>query len=121
MTPKNNILIGVMVALVVAASWNLGADPIEFAEGLPNLGIVLDEVVEELSDVDGRMVDRAFWSMIETIQMAFVGTMVGYLLAFPMSLLASRNLVSKWLYIPVRTLLAGACVRFRPFCGRCSL
>lgn len=107
MTPKNNIVIGVLVALIVAASWNVGADPIEFAEGIPNLGIVMKEIVEEISEVDERMVDRALWSMLETIQMAFIGTFVGYALAFPMSLLASRNLASKWVYVPIRVVLAG--------------
>ena len=106
MTPNSNIVIGVVVAIIVVASWNVGADPVEFVEGIPNLGIVADEIVTEIMDVDQRMLERGVWAMIETIQMAFIGTMVGYVLAFPMSLLASRNLTSRWLYVPVRALLA---------------
>lgn len=106
MTPKGNLTIGIIGALVVAASWHVGASPGEFVEGLPNLGLVAEEVAQELVEVDSRMADRAFWSMLETIQMAFIGTMVGYALAFPMSLLASRNLTSKWVYAPMRAILA---------------
>ena len=39
--PKNNIIIGIIIALVVVASYNTDANPIEFIEGLPNLAIVL--------------------------------------------------------------------------------
>lgn len=106
MTPKSNLVIGVIGALVVAGSWHIGASPEEFVDGLPNLWQLAEEVAVELSEVESKMVDRAFWSMLETILMAFIGTMVGYALAFPMSLLASRNLTSKWVYVPMRAILA---------------
>lgn len=106
MNPKSNLVIGVIVAVVVAGSWYIGADPGEFVEGLPNLWQVGEEVLDELAEVESRMAERALWSMLETILMAFIGTMVGYALAFPMSLLASRNLTSKWVYAPMRGVLA---------------
>ena len=106
MNPKSNLAIGVIIAVVVAGSWHIGADPGEFVEGLPNLWDVGEEVLDELAAVESRMVERAVWSMLETILMAFIGTMVGYALAFPMSLLASRNLTSKWVYAPMRGVLA---------------
>ena len=34
MTPKNNIIIGIIVALLVITSYNVDANPIEFAEGV---------------------------------------------------------------------------------------
>ena len=106
MTPRGNIAVGLVVAAVIASSWSMGANPGEFIEGLPNLAIVLDEIYEEMAEVDYRMLDRGLWSMLETILMAFVGTVVGYAMAFPLSLLASRNLASKWVYAPVRAVLA---------------
>ena len=42
MTPKNNIVIGVIVGLVVIASYNMDADPAKFFEGIPNLGIIFN-------------------------------------------------------------------------------
>ena len=37
MNPKNNLLIGAVIAIVVVMSYDVGVDPIAFAEGLPNL------------------------------------------------------------------------------------
>ncbi len=102
MTPKNNIIIGVIVALLVVASYNMEANPVEFVKGLPNLGVVL----EEMLSVEPRHVPVAFWAMIETVQMAFIGTVVGVAIALPLSLLAARNLNSKYVYAPIRALLA---------------
>ena len=106
MTPKTNLTIGLIVALVVAGSWHLDASPVEFVGGLPNMAELVEEVIFELVTVDSKLLTTALWAMLETIQMAFVGTMVGYALAFPMSLLASRNLTSRWIYVPMRALLA---------------
>jgi len=102
MTPKNNILIGVIVALLVIASYNVDANPIEFVEGLPNLAIILEEIVE----VEPKYIPTALWAMFETIQMAFIGTVVGIVIALPLSMLAARNLNSKFVYAPIRALLA---------------
>ena len=102
MTPKNNILIGVIVALLVIASYNVDANPIEFVEGLPNLAIILEEIVE----VEPKYIPTALWAMFETIQMAFIGTVIGIVIALPLSMLAARNLNSKFVYAPIRALLA---------------
>jgi len=70
MTPKNNIIIGIIIGLVVIASYNVDANPLEFIEGLPNLAIV----TEEMLLVEPKYVPTAIWAMFETIQMAFIGT-----------------------------------------------
>jgi len=102
MTPKNNIIIGIIIALLVVASYNVDANPIEFAEGLPNLAIVVDEMLQ----VESKYIPTALWAMLETIQMAFIGTVVGVAIALPLSMLAARNLNSKYVYGPIRALLA---------------
>lgn len=102
MTPKNNILIGVVIALLVVASYNIDANPIDFVKGLPNLAIIVDE----MTDVEPTLFVTAFWSMFETIQMAFIGTMVGVVISLPLSMFAARNLNSKYVYVPVRAILA---------------
>jgi len=38
--------------------------------------------------------------------MAFIGTVVGISIALPLSMLAARNLYSKWVYVPIRAILA---------------
>ena len=102
MTPKNNIVIGIIVALVVIAAYDLEVDLIKFVEGIPNLVIVLEEMVQ----VEPKYIPAALWAMLETIQMAFVGTIIGVVIALPLSFLAARNLNSKFVYAPIRALLA---------------
>jgi len=86
----------------VAASFNVGADPVDFIEGIPNLAII----AEELTEVELKLFDTALSSMFETLQMAFIGTAVGVAIALPLSMFAARNLNSKWVYAPVRAILA---------------
>ena len=102
MNPKNNLIIGLVIAAVVVMSYNLEANPAEFVEGLPNLGIIL----KEMTEVDPNLFGTAFWSMLETIEMAFIGTVVGVAIALPLSMLAARNLNSKFVYVPIRAILA---------------
>jgi phosphonate transport system permease protein len=99
---KNNLIIGLIIAGVVVMSANVDADPRDFVEGLPNIGIMLQEITE----VDSSLFVTAFWSMLETIEMAFIGTVVGVAIALPLSLLAARNLNNKFVYVPIRALLA---------------
>ena len=107
MTPKNNIVIGIIVALVVVASYNVDANPLEFAEGIPNLAIVLEEILIWENIIDNlKYVPTAFWAMLETLQMAFIGTVIGVVIALPFSMLAARNLNNKFVYAPIRALLA---------------
>ncbi len=104
MTPKNNLIIGLVIAAVIIMSYNMDANPVDFVEGIPNLAIVL----KELTEVDSELFGTALWSMLETIEMAFIGTVVGISIALPLSMLAARNLNSKWVYVPLRAILAAA-------------
>jgi phosphonate ABC transporter permease subunit PhnE len=50
----------------------------------------------------------AWLGMIETLKIAFVATILGMMISFPISLLASRNLSSNWVSYPARFLLAAS-------------
>ena len=102
MTPKSNLIIGLIIAIVVATSYNIDANPVDFVEGLPNLAII----AEELTEIEPKLFETAFYSMFETVQMAFIGTIVGVAIALPLSIFAARNLNSKWVYAPDRAILA---------------
>ena len=102
MNPKNNLLIGAIVAVVVVMSYDVGVEPIAFFEGLPNLGIV----AKEMTEFESEHWETAFWSMLETIEMAFIGTIAGVVISLPLSIFAARNLSSKFVYAPLRALLA---------------
>jgi len=100
---NNSITIGIIIIILVAvSSANLDIHPIEFFRGIPNLIIVF----QEMSEVDFGLLGTAFYAMFETLQMAFIGTIVGVTLSLPLSLLASRNLNGKYTYAPIRALLA---------------
>ena len=107
MTPKNNIVIAIIVGLVIIASYNVDANPVDFAEGIPNLAVIVAEifVLESLID-DLKYIPTALWAMLETLQMAFIGTVIGVAIGLPLSMLAARNLNSKFVYAPTRALLA---------------
>ena len=103
MNPTKNLGFGITIAVVVVVmSANIGANPLDFISGVPNLLIV----AEEMANVDSGLLDTAFWAMLETLQMAFIGTVVGVVIGLPLSLLSSRNISSKWIYVPIRSLLA---------------
>ena len=107
MTPKNNIVIGIIVGLVIIASYNVEANPLDFVEGLPNLGIILEEILVLENIIDNmKYIPIALWAMLETLQMAFIGTIIGVVIGLPFSMLAARNLNNKFIYAPIRALLA---------------
>jgi len=80
----------------------MDANPVDFVEGIPNLGII----AKELTEIEPKLFETALFSMFETIQMAFIGTVVGVVIALPLSMFAARNLNSKWVYAPLRVILA---------------
>ena len=104
MNQKSNLLVGIIIAIVIAASINVDANPLDFAQGLPNLVIIAQEIALGITDLS--LFQTAFFAMFETVQMAFIGTIVGVAIAMPLSLLAARNLNSKWVCAPIRALLA---------------
>ena len=50
----------------------------------------------------------AWMGMIETLKIAFVATILGMMISFPLSLLASRNLSPNWVSYIARIFLAGS-------------
>ncbi|MFQ5921164.1 MAG: phosphonate ABC transporter, permease protein PhnE [Nitrososphaerales archaeon] len=103
MNPKENLLISIIVGAIIVTAINTGFDPVKFAEGIPNIGVLLSE----MSQLESGLLSIAFWSMLETLQMAFLGTVIGVAIAIPLSLLAARNMSRRLVYAPVRAILAG--------------
>ncbi len=54
----------------------------------------------------GFFCSKAYIGMLETLKMAFVATILGFVIAITISPFAAKNLTSVWVYIPVRILLA---------------
>ena len=55
----------------------------------------------------GFFCSKAYIGMLETLKMAFVATVIGFIGAIFISPLAAKNLAPVWIYIPVRMILAG--------------
>ena len=46
----------------------------------------------------GGNFDLFFWGILETMGMAFLGTLIGGIIAFPLSFLAAKNIVPVWFF-----------------------
>jgi phosphonate transport system permease protein len=70
--------------------------------GAPEMGKLLIEMIPP----DWSYIDVVWGPMLQTVQMAIVGSTVGALAAIPLSLLAARNVsCTPWLYLPARFIL----------------
>jgi phosphonate transport system permease protein len=95
----------VFVVLVLLGIWSaagLNIQP-QRLRGLANFF----ELVREAFPPDAALLSVAFQAIVETIQIAFLGTLLGGMLSLPLGLLGSRNLFSAYVTIPARVLLAG--------------
>ncbi|MEM1937505.1 MAG: phosphonate ABC transporter, permease protein PhnE [Candidatus Caldarchaeum sp.] len=91
----------VIAAFVYSAS-NLGfADLGRLGRGVSNLG----SLVAEMLPPDLGVASEVAAALAETIQIAFVGTVIGFLLSMPFSALALRNIFPSPLTTTVRSLL----------------
>ena len=82
--------------------------PVFWNESLwpPDWSVVEAQNGIECTSSIGFFCSKAYNGIIETIKMAFVATIIGFLVATILSTFAARNLAPKWIFIPVRLLLA---------------
>lgn len=99
---KRNLLLSILIAFLVVSAWNTGFDPLKLFRGLPNLLTFAQEALPP----DPGLLGVAFQATVETLQIAYVGTFLGLVLALPLGLMAARNLSPGWVVVPVRLLLA---------------
>ncbi|OXM85298.1 phosphonate ABC transporter, permease protein PhnE [Paenibacillus rigui] len=70
--------------------------------GMPEMGKLLKEMVPP----DWSYIDVVWKPMVETVQMAIIGTTIGGIAAIPVALLAAGNVSrSPWIYHPARIIL----------------
>lgn len=82
---------------------NTGVSLKDFINGLPQMG----RLVGEMLPPSGARLDAVGKALLETFQMAFVGTAIGVLLSVPIAVLATRHLSPHpALYHAARTLIA---------------
>ncbi len=95
----------VLLGIVLAVAWawaGTGFDPTQLGAGLPRLGAFLARMVPPDLTIAGTV----FRAMIETLQIALLGTVFGALLSFGLGLLAAANLTPGWVHQPVKWAMA---------------
>lgn len=75
-------------ALTVYCLVHFDFSPARLAAGIRDLGIV---VVQMVPPSPGEAPGEILWAILETLAMAFLGTLMASLLAVPLSILAARN------------------------------
>jgi phosphonate transport system permease protein len=94
-----------MVLLGVLAVWSAAALEIRPAR-LSGLGNLL-QLMRESFPPDASLAGLALRAVLETLQIAFLGTLLGTLCSLPLGLCGSRNLFGRTITVPARVLLAG--------------
>ncbi|WP_260406086.1 phosphonate ABC transporter, permease protein PhnE [Microbacterium sp. G2-8] len=98
--PRARFLVGV-VAAVALFLWSANGAQFDFlklGEGAANMG----EFVLRMFPPDFSNFDTIVLLLIETLQMAIVGTVLGSVLSLIMAFGAASNIAPRWLYYPCR-------------------
>ncbi|MFD6058218.1 phosphonate ABC transporter, permease protein PhnE [Rhodococcus wratislaviensis] len=98
--PRTRFLIGIPVAIVVLiwSAGGVGFDFIKLGEGGVNMG----EFLSRLFPPDFTKIDVILALLLETLQMAIVGTVLGAVLSLLVAFAAASNIAPKWVYYPAR-------------------
>ncbi|ASS76172.1 phosphonate ABC transporter, permease protein PhnE [Tumebacillus algifaecis] len=95
-------IIFLIMAILYVISWRgVDADIGELIEGLPNIG----NMMAQLWPPDFKYFMEILDPMLETVQMAILGTTFGAILAIPVILLSSNNVFGKKVTTVARTFL----------------
>lgn len=94
----------VIVILVAAVLWSVNGADVNgerFVSGIPRMW----DFVSRLWPPDFGRIDTIIRLLIETLQMAIIGTLVGALLSLLLSFAAASNISPRWLYSSSRMIL----------------
>ncbi len=83
----NGIALAV-VLIIVGSSIHLNFNPISVIQDAKNSGVIIGELMQ----VDFSVADRVLQAIVETLEMALIGSSIGFAIAIPMALIASRNI-----------------------------
>lgn len=116
------IMYAITVILVIVVANSLGLNLYNMGQALDNLGILWPRIwPPDFSVVSERaaytysecgweqdwMCSPAVHGLLETIEIAFLSTIFGMIIALPLSMMAAHNLSPVWLNFIMRQILAG--------------
>lgn len=76
-------------AIVIAAITDVSPSPGRIADGIPRIGKLLDRMMPP--ETDPAFLARMGWRLVETIQIAIAGTVLGVLLSLPIAWMSARG------------------------------
>jgi phosphonate transport system permease protein len=78
----------VLVLIIVGSSIHMGFNPLSIFSDAANSATIIGELLE----FDFSVGDKVLFSLIETLEMALIGSSLGFVLSIPAALLAARNI-----------------------------
>jgi len=92
----------IFLVVLIACSIRTEVTPYQLVVGLPQMGSLL----QEMFPPDWSYLPTIWGPMMETVQIAIMGTTIGGLLAIPVALLCAYNILpNRWVSIPMRMIL----------------
>lgn len=98
--PRKRTLL--VLALAGIAAWHLQLDVRALFAGWPNLA----KLAADAFPPQAGVLPAALRGLFETLAIAFLGTLIGFVLALPLGVAATRTLFPLWIVAPARLLAA---------------
>lgn len=92
---------GLLLAAVVGSVWITGFTP----DKMQTWGNAV-EFIRSMFPPDWSVLPTVSKAIVETLAIAFLGTFLAFLVAFPLSFITARNLGPWWLGVPLRALMS---------------
>jgi len=101
--PRTRFLIGIPAAILILvwSAGGVGFDFVKLGEGTMNMG----EFLSRLFPPDFSKFGTIALLLVETLQMAIIGTVLGAVLSLFVAVAAASNIAPTWLYYPARWLM----------------
>lgn len=80
---------------------HLGFNPLSIIQDADNSAVIVGELLE----FDFSVWDKVLFSLVETLEMALIGSSIGFVLSVPAALFAARNISPSFVSIIFRSLL----------------
>lgn len=95
------LMITALIAAYVWAALGVNFSPLKLIESLPN-GV---DFMKRVIPPDLSVVGTVSSSLIETLQMALIGTTTAAMVALPLSIAGANNVAPAWLFVPARVVM----------------
>lgn len=102
--PRTRFLIGIPVGILILL-WSAGCVGFDFVQ-LGDGAVNMCEFLSRLFPPDFSRIGVILELLLETLQMAIAGTVLGAALSLSMPFVAAGNIAPKWLYYPARWIMS---------------